>query len=345
MKNRLSLKILVFALLAIIIMSTAVCANAVQTEKAVDTNRKCSLRLTYHSQNKYFEGLRIQIFHIADVSLKTQYTLTPQFQSYPVDINGISSQTEWDEAAFTLTSYITAESVSPAAEKVTDKNGVVRFTDLKTGLYLVRWTKNQTKDNVSGFEPFIISVPGLDDKGDWIYDIDSYPKPGKNTPTDKETEYRAVILWSDRGYEDQRPDSVQIEIFRNGKSMGVYTLSSKDNWTYRWKAKDDGSEWTVVELDAGRKYNVTISEFGNVFTIVNHYSGEEQSSDDKEQSKEPYDGDISRPVIDPDEKTTPEPLKTGDSAETALYVLTIAALSGMLLFILFASGRRKRYDK
>ena len=86
MKNRLSLKILVFALLAIIIMSTAVCANAVQTEKAVDTNRKCSLRLTYHSQNKYFEGLRIQIFHIADVSLKTQYTLTPQFQPYPVDI-------------------------------------------------------------------------------------------------------------------------------------------------------------------------------------------------------------------------------------------------------------------
>ena len=247
MINKFSSKILIFTLFVVLIMSFAVHAHAVQTYKPIETDRQCSLQLTYHSQDKYFEGLEIQIFHVADVSSETKYSLTEQFRSYPVNINAISSQTEWDTAASTLLSYITADSVSPAQEKITDKNGIVKFSGLKTGLYLVHWTKNKTKDNVSGFEPFIMAVPNLDDNGNWNYDIDSYPKPGKYTPTNKEIEYRAVVLWNDSGFEKQRPDSVQIEVFKNGESVGIYTVSENENWTCRWTAVDDGSEWTVVE--------------------------------------------------------------------------------------------------
>ena len=333
MKNRLSLRIFVFAMFVMLIMSFSLSANAAQTYKPVDTGRKCSLQLTYHARDKYFEGLEIQIFHVADVSSETKYSLTSQFQSYPVNINAISSQTEWDSIASTLTSYIIADAIKPTQEKITDKNGMVKFSNLKTGLYLVRWTKNKTEDNVSGFEPFMMAVPNRDEKGNWNYDIDSYPKPGDYTPTNKAIEYRVVVLWSDSGFEDQRPDSVQIEIFRNGESVGIYTVTAEDNWSYRWKAIDDGSEWTVVEYVSGLKYDITMSKYGNVFTIVNYYGEEEQSSNLRQIS------------VRSDENYNPSPIKTGDNYDIVYFIVAIGAFSGILSFILLAAGRRRLYDK
>ena len=330
MKKELFSKILIYALVTVYFMSFSVYVYAAQSYQPIETERRCSLRLTYHYEDKLFEGLEIQLFHAADVSKNKEYTLSTAFRDVPVNINAVSSQAEWDSIASTLTAYTLSNSISPTQEKITDKNGVVRFTDLTTGLYLVRWTKNKTGDNVSGFEPFIISVPNINDDGSWNYEINALPKPGKNSPTNKEIEYRAVVLWDDAGFENQRPDNVQIEVFKNGKSVGIYTISSRENWTYKWTALDDGSVWTVVEKGIGAEYEITISQYGHVFTIVNHFS-KETTPPDSQSSKPNPDGHSA-------------PLRTGDDPAILFYTLIVLILSASLSVILITYKRGESHD-
>ena len=330
MKKELFSKILIYALVTVCLMSFSVDTRTVQTYQPIETERRCSLRLTYHHGDKLFEGLEIQIFHAADVSENKEYTLSTAFRDLPVNINAVSSQSEWENIASTLTAYTLANSISPTQEKNTDQNGAVKFTDLPVGLYLVRWTKNETEDQVSGFEPFIISVPDINDDGSWNYDINALPKPGKYAPTNQETEYRAVVLWDDEGFEAHRPDHVQIEVFKDGKSVGIYTVSARENWTCKWTALDDGSVWTVVERGIGAEYEITVSQYGKVFTIVNHFSEETPRQDSR--SSKPDLGDNS------------SPLRTGDDPAILIYTLVVLILSASLSVILIAYKRGESHD-
>lgn len=348
MKNRFSKRIIILFLM-VFIMLFSVSAGAAQKYPPIETERKCSLKLTYHSKDTYFEGMEIQLFHAANASPETKYTLTDTFKSYPVDINATISQTEWNSLASTLTAYVTADAVTPTQEKTTDKNGAVRFKDLSAGLYLVRWTKNQTKDIVNGFEPFLIAVPNLNDNGTWEYDIDCYPKSGDYTkPTNEEIEYKAVVLWNDTGFENQRPDSVQIEVFKDGVSAGVYTISSSDNWTFTWKTIDDGSEWTVVEHVTGLKYNITVSRKGNVFTIVNYYRGASQSPQPEKPNNTNNSANYnnnSQYTRNENQNSNLNPLKTGDNSEYLYYIAVISIVSGIISVNLAIYGRRINDDE
>ena len=353
MKSRSSTRFFIL-ITGIFVIMFAFSAAALQTYSPIDTERECSLKLTYHSKEKYFEGMEIQIFHVADVSSDSKYTLTDTFKAYPININAITSQTEWDSAASTLTAYIIADSVSPTQKSVTDKNGIVRFTDLKTGLYLVRWTKNQTKDTIYGFEPFMIALPSLDDNAEWTYDVDCYPKPGEpDTPTNEEIEYKVVVLWDDLGFEDQRPDSVQVEVFKDGVSVGIYTVTELENWTFTWTAIDDGSVWTVVEYVTGLKYDVTVTRFGNVFTIVNYYRGtaESRKPDNKNSYYTNSNNTNSRNTGYYNSSQTIRydsninPLKTGTHSNSLVYLMVVSIISGIISVTLAVNGRRLNDDQ
>lgn len=127
--------------------------------------------------------------------------------------------------------------------------------------------------------------------------------------------------------------------------MGIYTLSAKENWTYRWKATDDGSEWTIVEYINGNKYEISVSEYGNVVTIVNKYKEKGQSTVPVEPVRKPEQKDSSATNINKIRQDYPEPIKTGDSAYPVIYIAAACAFSGIVLLILVAAGRSNQYDK
>ena len=319
-------------------------ADAVQSYLTIDTEKKCSLSLTYHLKDEYFEGMEIQIFYAAYVSPDVKFKLSESFDRYPINIDAITSQTEWDSVASTLNSYIIADNIIPAQEKITDKKGTVKFDELTAGLYLVRWTKNQTKDTISGFEPFMICVPNLDDNNEWDYDIDCYPKPGEpEKPTNEEIEYKVVVLWDDLGFEDQRPDSVQVEVFKDGVSVGIYTITADDNWSFIWTTIDDGSVWTVAEYVTGLKYDVTVTRFGNVFTIVNYYrdSHKPNNPDDTVSYYTNNNSQSNRT----DNNTITKPLKTGRRSNEIFYLIFMCGLSVILTVLSVLWGRRNKDEE
>ena len=114
-------------------------AQAASTADAVEfiaPERECTLTLSYGHAGTTFAGLKVKLYHIADVSKDFRYTLTEPFRSCGLDLNGIRSAGEWNAVRSTLESRILAGRIPPTRTAVTDRAGQVRFEALKPGLYL-----------------------------------------------------------------------------------------------------------------------------------------------------------------------------------------------------------------
>lgn len=68
-----------------------------------------------------------------------------------------------------------------------------------------------------------------------------------HSPAKGEVTYKAVKAWRDGGQD--RPVSVSVEVRRDGQLQQAVTLSAENNWMYTWRAVDDGSVWTVNEVN------------------------------------------------------------------------------------------------
>ena len=112
-------------------------------------------------------------------------------------------------------------------------------------------------------------------------------------------------LWKDEGHENSRPESIEVEIFRNGESYEIVTLSQENNWTYRWTAPADGAQWMVVERNIPEGYTVTVESRSTTFILTNSIP------------KDP----------------TPDTPQTGDSTNI-LSAVVLLNLSGMGLILL-----------
>ena len=122
-------------------------------------------------------------------------------------------------------------------------------------------------------------------------------------------------LWKGDNGTSARPTTIEVEIFRNGASYQTVTLSEDSHWTYIWSAKDDGSDWKVVERNIPTGYTMTIEGRETSFTLTNTYN---------------------RDVPD-----NPDPPQTGDTSNIMLWFI-LMILSGSMLIILGITGKRNR---
>lgn len=284
-------------------------AHTSETYEFIEPDRICSLSLHYGKEDVSFPGMHIRIFRVAEVSDEFIYTLCGDFAEYPVKLAGIKTQEEWDVITSTLNSYILADAIEPTASQITDENGDVYFEELATGMYLVQWAGVEVEDVVTGFEPFMISLPNLNTEKTWDYDVVASPKPGDYTPTGRLVNFKVVKQWKDAGFADKRPDSVEVEIYKNGELFETAVLSSENDWCYRWEAIDDGTEWSVVEREVPKDYTVTVVENGETIVVTNAY-------------------------VEP-----PEPPKTGEHMILWPYIL-LMSVSGIALIILVIAIKR-----
>lgn len=92
-------------------------------------------------------------------------------------------------------------------------------------------------------------------------------------------------VWEDDGNAD-RPETVLVQLYRNGEAYGVpVELSEENGWEYTWQALDSSVEWTVDEIEVPEEYRKTVTRDGSVWTITN--TAEEENSVVPEQPDEP----------------------------------------------------------
>lgn len=303
--------ILLIVVLSAIAVNNVSALSTADAKELIDASKKCSLTLTYKVDDKRLEGLAIEIFQTATVTRDFQYSMTGVFSDYPIEINRIKTQGEWNSVTDTVGAYITADKIAPLATATTDKNGIVKFENLPVGIYYVRWTGNETVDPVSGFAPFMIAVPGVGDDGKWIYDVTAFPKPGM-MPTPDTDKFTLVKLWKDGNQTGKRPAKISVDIFRNGDLYKSVELTAAENWSYTWNT-DGTYTWTAVERNIPSGYTVSIqSKDGNTIQITNT-----------------------------NESVPPRPPQTGDDSHLFFWVIMMF-LSGAVLILLGTQWRKNR---
>jgi len=299
--------------ICIILFSIAVfCPLYAGAATPLDPTEEASLTLHYQKEGQVFPELPISIYRVAEAFPDGTFELIEPFASYPVSIYDITMQEQWKHTAATLSAYILADQLAPCREEQTDADGTATFTQLETGLYLVCEEIAENESGTCVFAPFMVYLPTPQPDGTFDYHVEATPKCVNYVP---KTEYRVTKLWQDAGHQNDRPEEIQVEIYRDGELQERQTLSASNNWSYRWYVSaDDQGVWTVVERSVSDGYTVTVQHNGGCFTIVNTHKSNEE---------------------------IPDSPKTGDTANLFPWIVA-ACFSGLMLMIMSAYGRRRR---
>ena len=130
------LSFLLCAVLCVLFACTAYAASTTEATEPIDATRAdCTLTVSYPAAANCGVSLEVKLHYIADLSAEFQYTLRSPYPQ--VELNGISTQDEWNAVSYTLGAYITADEPEPLCTVSTDADGKAIFTGLRPGLYYV----------------------------------------------------------------------------------------------------------------------------------------------------------------------------------------------------------------
>lgn len=332
-------------------------AQAVSTADAIEPitmERACSLTLSYVSNGAAFADVPVNLYQIAEVSADLQYTLTPPFQTTGLVLNGIQSAEEWNTVRSTLKACILVNDIAADFTGRTDPAGQICFEPLQPGLYLTLAGRGEQNGLSGSFGPALIAVPGLGSDGRWQYQVTVASKnegtpPSEPNDPDEEIQFKVLKLWKGEINRTERPQSIEVEIFRDGVCERTVTLSEDNHWSYSWTAKDDGADWMVVERNVPAGYTVMVEERAAAFVLTNTYlpdvPPEEPPPPDVPPTEEPpqeppqeEDFPEEEPPKEPPSGSAP---KTGDTPHILLYT-ALMYVSGIVLILLGITGKRKR---
>ena len=292
-------------------------ASTADAKEPISTDKNCHLTISFCSGSIAFSELPVKLYKIADVAADYQYTLTSPFEKSDLNLNGIQTVGEWNVLRSTMETFILANGIAADFNAVTDLEGKASFNALKPGLYLSIAECIMKDETTYVFDSAFITLPGLSANGLWQYQVDVISKSEMIPPSesDEEIELKVLKLWKGDSGSSTRPTTIEIEIFRNGTSYQTVTLSEDNHWTYAWSAKDDGSDWKVVERNIPTGYTMTVEERGTSFVLTNTY--------------------------DSDVPNNPDLPQTGDTSNIMLWLILMICL-GSILIILGMTGKRKR---
>ena len=130
---------LISALICIFLCLAPLAAMAASTDEAkefIDTDRKCTLSISYCYDGIPITDTAVKLYKIADISSDFQYSLTQSFEATKLALNGLRTKGEWNTVRTTLEAYITGYAIAEDHISYTDSNGQVCFESLDVGLYL-----------------------------------------------------------------------------------------------------------------------------------------------------------------------------------------------------------------
>ena len=317
-KRTISIPALLLCLCLLLAPYGALAASTSDATAPITPETECSLTVSYCRGETAFSGVEVRLYRVAEVSADFRYTLTQPFAASGLVLEGIRSSGEWDVIRSTLEAYIVAYHMAPTATALTDATGQAKFDALCTGMYLAVADRVEQGNRQYVFDAALIALPTLGADGSWQYAAAVNAKGEELPPIepDEETTLQVLKLWRGDEQRKDRPKSIEVAIFCDGKLHQTVTLSEENNWTYSWSAKKDGSDWTVTEQNVPQGYTLTVEERNAAFVLTN--------------------------TLTP---TTPEPPadtpQTGDTARVWLYLLILIA-SGILLIVLGTIGKKPR---
>ena len=197
----------------------------------------------------------------------------------------------WIARAKTLAGYTKKDGFNDRAKETknywtdtAEANDSVKFgfgeEKLEKGLYLITVDPVTSGGKTYTFSPVLRCLPSLDNNNEWN------PNQKINYPSSKIEEtsnggggggnstksITVLKIWKDEGQKSDRPDSVTVELLRDGEVYASQELSESNNWKHTWTGLK-GNSWVVNEVGApSDKYTVLTEAEGNTFTVTNTHT-------------------------------------------------------------------------
>lgn len=254
----------------------------VQAAGRIDLSKNPTLTLSYQSGKTPLSGASFEIFRVASVDETGELHALADFSSFDFGLRG-ENDAAWRKLSFTLEAFVQRRDITPDDAGKTGKDGKLTFPtgekNLKPGLYLVTGARHEQGGYYYDAEPFFVMLPTQDtQKNEWVYDAAASVKYEKTpVPADDETITRKVLkIWEDDGHETKRPQSVTVELLKNGKLYDTVKLSAKNNWRYSWTDLDASARWTLTERTVDG-YTSSVSREGITFVVTNTYKTDEKT--------------------------------------------------------------------
>lgn len=356
----------------LLLLCPCLLATPSRAYERIDTGRETALTVFFGREGQGFPGVTFRLYRVAEVSESARFTLTEEMERYPVTFRGLDSA-GWRALAQTLDAYIARDNLAPLQTVQTDSGGRAAFAGLPTGLYLVTGEAYETGRNTYTPEPFLLCLPNLGEDGAWDYEpavsckYDSETTPdspgGGGGEKPETTERRVLKVWED-GEDDARPESIVVQLLKDGEVYDTVTLSQANNWRHTWTRLDADARWQVVEYQTPAGYTVLVEREETAFIMTNTLETEipeEPVPGGPGESEEPEPDTPEEPNI-PDEPVpgspgfwepdAPAPSdQPGQPGEETLpqtgvlwWPVPLLACGGLLLFSI-GWGRRRRDEK
>lgn len=140
-------------------------------QEELDLTRKGTISITMRCGQNAVAGGTLTVYRVGAVSGTAgsyAFELTGKFENCGISITDIQSS----ELAGKLADYV-AENGVVGLTKELDEQGMLTFTNLKPGLYLL--IQNRAASGFEKVSPFLVTVP-ITENGTYIYDVDASPK-------------------------------------------------------------------------------------------------------------------------------------------------------------------------
>ena len=226
----------------------------------------------YLVKNRPVSGTIIRLYHVADTDGKGGVTWLEPFARYNIAID-TGSTDSLQSATSLLESYVLRDTVSSDQTKATNSSGEAIFRHLAPGIYLISGGSFRNGHYTYHMQPSLVFLPYANTDGTLCYDVplelktDEVHQPGG--PSDPSTTTRKVVKKWRVSDNEAIPDSVEVQLLKDGELYETVELNAKNGWSYAWHSLSKDAVWRVVEADVPGGYEVSIDRSGSTFTITN----------------------------------------------------------------------------
>lgn len=278
----------IIAIFIVMLMMVNIAPKMLYAEEKVDMNQKCTLEIKYEAIDA-----QLRLYRIAEIDEDASFTLTEAYQDYRVALDD-----DAEAAALALESYINRDQKVPEAYAQTDENGVVRFENLETGIYLL--LSNRVEKDTFCYEPLpvMVSLPSKSvEMSQYQYDVVINMKYTKMNIEDlpETIDMKVMKSWVGGSAQNQ-PKSIVATLLKDGFEHDKVELNQANNWQYEWKDLSNQSEWDVIEDKVPEHYTLKKNKNNLTIILTNTYDDSDDDSGNKKPPKAPDSGQLWWPV-------------------------------------------------
>lgn len=218
-------------------------------------------------------------YRIAEFSEARGFTVIAPFDAYTESISSLQSLSslkadEQRTLGSTLDAVVKRDQIAATYSAETDAQGNLVWSEAAGGIYLILGESTRDETYIYKPAPILVSIPCKDAAGaesnHAVVDGVKFEKE----PLDKYVSHKVLKLWKDGGNENERPETLSVQLLRDGELYETVILNAENGWSYSWDQLSAGYSWSVAEAEVPQGYAMTVVKNGATFVLENTY-GEE----------------------------------------------------------------------